>query len=336
MDKAVFFSTMEQTLCKVYGQPPEAMVKPELEFCPAVIREDNLEENREFLKDVKYGFSTWGMTVLTEEQIRDYFPKLECVFYAAGSVQYFGRPFLNCGIRVFSAWKANGIPVAEFTLAQILLANKGYFQSLKKVKDHPGCFDEAARYCDTFGGNYGKRVGIIGVGVIGRYLIGLLKNFCLEVVVFDPFLSDEDAASLGVKKCSLEEIFSTCSVISNHLANNEQTKGMLCGRLFDLMADNATFINTGRGAQVVEADLIRALKEHPNRTALLDVTDPEPSLPDSPFYTMDNVFITPHRAGSVEDEVRRMAEFMVEDYRRVLRGEPSPNEVTLEMLKTMA
>ncbi|MFQ9799880.1 MAG: NAD(P)-dependent oxidoreductase [Clostridia bacterium] len=174
------------------------------------------------------------------------------------------------------------------------------------------------------------------MGVIGRYLIGLLRNFCLETVVFDPFLSDEDATSLGVKKCSLEEIFSTCSVISNHLANNEQTKGMLNGRLFDLMADNATFINTGRGAQVVEADLIRALQEHPNRTALLDVTDPEPALPDSPFYTMDNVFLTPHRAGSVEDEVRRMAEFMVEDYQRVLRGEPSPDEVTLDMLKTMA
>ena len=336
MDKAVFFSTAEPTLRKVFGDPPEAIVKPELAFCPAVIRKENLDENRAFLKDVTYGFSTWGMVDLTEDQIREYFPNLKYLFYAAGSVQQFARPFLNCGIRLFSAWKANGIPVAEFTLAQILLANKGYFQSLKKMKDHPGQYEEAARYCATFGGNYGRRVGIIGAGVIGRYLIGLLKNFHLEIAVYDPFLSEEDAAALGVRTCSLEEIFGACSVISNHLANNAQTKGMLNGRLFDLMADNATFINTGRGAQVVEADLIQALREHPNRTALLDVTDPEPALPDNPFFAMDNVFLTPHRAGSVEDEVRRMAEFMVEDYNRVLNGEPSPNEVTLAMLKTMA
>ena len=71
-------------------------------------------------------FSTWGMPALAEEEIARFFPKLKAVFYAAGTVQGFARPFLNRGIRIFSAWGASAVPVAEFTVSQILLANKGF------------------------------------------------------------------------------------------------------------------------------------------------------------------------------------------------------------------
>ena len=64
---------------------------------------------------------------LTEEQIAEYLPSLKAVFYAAGSVQAFARPFLNRGIQVFSAWAANAVPVAEYTVAQIILAGKGFY-----------------------------------------------------------------------------------------------------------------------------------------------------------------------------------------------------------------
>jgi len=102
------------------------------------------------------------------------------------------------------------------------------------------------------------------------------------------------------------------------------------------MKKNATFINTGRGAQVVEKDLISALKEEPDRTAVLDVTFPEPPMPDSPFYTMKNVFLTPHIAGSAGDECMRMGDYMVDEANRYLKGEPFKYEVTLKMLETMA
>lgn len=77
--------------------------------------------------DVDIIFSTWGMPEFTEDEIKLCFPSLKCVFYGAGTVQSFARPFLNCGVKVFSAWAANAVPVAEFTVAQIILANKGYF-----------------------------------------------------------------------------------------------------------------------------------------------------------------------------------------------------------------
>ena len=172
--------------------------------------------------------------------------------------------------------------------------------------------------------------------MIGKLVINMLKSYNLEVLVFDPFLPDEKAAALGVKKVGLETLFKECQVVSNHLANNEQTKGMLDGRLFETMLTNATFINTGRGAQVVEADLIKVLKARPDLTALLDVTLPEPPESDSEFYTLPNCILTPHIAGSSGNEVRRMGEYMKEEYEKLIQNRPCRYEVTLEMLKTMA
>ena len=131
-------------------------------------------------------------------------------------------------------------------------------------------------------------------------------------------------------------MFEKCQTVTNHTANNEQTKGMLNYSLFSRMKNNATFINTGRGAQVVEADLVRALTEQPERTAILDVTFPEPVEKGHPFYEMDNVFLTPHLAGSAADEIARMGLYMAKSYEQVNAGEPADWEVSLKMLETMA
>jgi phosphoglycerate dehydrogenase-like enzyme len=283
----------------------------------------------------EYLFSTWGMPTLTVEQIQTLLPQLKAVFYAAGSVQYFARPYLTAGVKIFSAWAANAIPVSEFVLAQILLAGKGYFQMDGRYRRQG--IEAVRAYSAHFLGNYQSRVGLLGAGMIGRRVIQLLKPFDLNVLVYDPFLSEEDAAALGVQKASLEEIFESCFVISNHLANNAQTQGMLDYRLFSRMGDYATFINTGRGAQLVEADLIRAMKEQPGRTALLDVTDPhEPLAPDSPLWQCENIFISPHQAGSLHREIYRMGEWMQQAYEGLLAGADSPYEVTLPMLERMA
>jgi phosphoglycerate dehydrogenase-like enzyme len=148
--------------------------------------------------------------------------------------------------------------------------------------------------------------------------------------------SHEKALLLGAKKVSLEELFAECQVISNHVANLPETVGMFSYDLFKLMKDNAVFINTGRGAQVVEEDLIKALREKPQRTSILDVTDPEPPLENSELYTLSNVILTPHIAGSFGNELVRMAEYMLDEYKALKNGEKNKYEVTLEMLKTMA
>ena len=102
------------------------------------------------------------------------------------------------------------------------------------------------------------------------------------------------------------------------------------------MKKNATFINTGRGAQIVEADLVRAMREESGRTAVLDVTIDEPPHCESELYALENIFLTPHIAGSAGDEVARMGEYMLEEYRRYISGEQTLYEVTEKMLATMA
>jgi phosphoglycerate dehydrogenase-like enzyme len=317
MSNAIFLTCEPGHIANVYATAPQHM------------RDLPLLSQPETMPQVEFIFSTWGMPSMSDEQVRTYFPNLKAVFYAAGSVQHFARPMLNCGVRVFSAWAANAVPVAEVCLAQILLANKGFYQSAamqKQQQRHP-----ARAYTDAQPGNFGASVGLIGCGMIGSRTAQLLQNFDLHVLAYDPY-TDID----GVEKCSLQELFSRSNTISNHLPDNEKTRCMLDYDLFKRMLPNATFINTGRGAQVIEADLIRALQEEPARTAVLDVTNPEPPASNSALYTLPNVVLSPHIAGSTGREVARMGNYMVTAYQSVLAGEPTPHEVTLAMLENMA
>lgn len=295
-----------------------------------------LAQPREF-QDTKYIFTTWGMPKFTVEEIKTCFPALEAVFYGAGTVKMFAEPFMDAGVKIFSAWGANAIPVAEYTVAQIVLANKGFYLSCRRDRSAES-LKTLRGYSMSMAGNYGAKVGVIGAGMIGKLVIQGLKAYELKVLVYDPFLPEEKAKELGVEKVSLEEMFATCQTITNHVANLPETVGMLNYGLFSKMLPTATFINTGRGAQVVEADLIRALKEEPNRVAVLDVTDPEPPAEDSELYTLENVFLTPHIAGSLMlgDEVARMGKYMLEEYRKYVKGQPCLYEVRREMLATMA
>lgn len=335
MKKAVFIGQAHQ-IDYVYSDGVKSKLFEKLDFSTThVITKRELDEYREILVGTDYIFSTWGMPRFTREEIREYLPNIKAVFYAAGTVQGFAREFLEEGAAVFSAWAANGVPVAEYTFAQIILASKGFFRRLHRQS--AGSAWDNKNPSVSFPGNYDIKVGIIGAGVIGKMVIERLHTLDnVEVLVFDPFLPDEKAAELGVKKTDLDEIFAECDVISNHLANNAQTVGMLNGRLFDMMKPHAVFINTGRGAQVVESEMIAALEAVPTRAAVLDVTDPEPPRPDSPLYTLDNVFLTPHIAGSLGNEVHRMAEYMYEEFLSFDANKPTRYSVTVEMLKTMA
>lgn len=332
--KSIFLSNQPANIKNVFSADTIKLLTKKAGLTERIFTGDDLAENKEAFGEVEYIFSTWGMPILSEEEIKEYFPSLKCVFYAAGSVQSFAKPFLSCGVKVFSASSANAVPVAEYTVAQIILASKGFFaiSNIKNIKEHKKAYKKSK----TFRGNFGEKVGIIGAGMIGSLVIEMLKAYNLKVMVFDPFLSDERAKALGVEKCDLETLFKECYVVSNHLANNEQTKGMLNYSFFSEMRENSTFLNTGRGAQVVEADLVKVLTNRPDITAVLDVTDPEPPVRGHKFYKLQNCILTPHIAGSNGDEVCRMSEYMVKAFFEYCEGVPCKYEVTKEMLKTMA
>lgn len=325
----------ESSIKRVYSAPIiQALEKEAGLNSKVIIDSDNIAEFKSLTKEAEYLFSTWGMPKMTEQQIADCFPNLKALFYAAGSVQTFARPFLERGVRVFSAWGANAVPVAEYTVSQILLANKGFFAATAIGSRED--FAKAMQFASAFPGNYDCKVGIIGAGMIGKLVIQMLQSHNLEIMVYDPFLSDEKAMQMGVIKCPLDVLFSECQTISNHLANNSETVGMLNYELFSKMMDCSTFINTGRGAQVIEDDLVKILTEKPGITAILDVTYPEPPDDGHAFYKLPNVILTPHIAGSTGHEIIRMAEYMLDEFRILQADKPVRFEVTLKMLETMA
>lgn len=332
--RSIFVCNDPQSVKKVYGEDALDILRNEAGLEENVWTGNGIRENPEAFQNVDFIFSTWGMPAFTEEDIKAIFPKLQCVFYGAGTVQAFARPFLNRGVKVFSAWAANAVPVAEYTLAQILLANKGYFYTSQRSS--VGRAEESYRLKKHILGNYDVTVGFIGVGQISRLVIKMLKNFNVRIKVCSRSLTAEGAAELGVENCSLEEIFSTCQVVSNHLANNSTTVGTIKGRHFASMPPYATFLNTGRGAQVVEEELVQVLRDRPDLTAVLDVTYPEPPVEGHPFYELPNCVITPHIAGSIGNEVHRMALYMAEEFRRYTAGQPTRYEVSMKMLETMA
>lgn len=318
----------------VYSQEVWAELKNKAGLDAVVYTKEDVLSNPSSFKDVDYIFSTWGMPQMTEEEIRTLLPNVQCLFYAAGSVQYFARPFLNCGIKVFSAWAANAVPVAEYTVAQIILANTGYFHASTLMRS--GHTEMAQAMHSEFPGNYDVSVGIIGVGMIGKKVIELLKNYRINVMAYSPSLTEEKADVLGVKRSTIEEIFANCQVISNHLANLPATVGILNKAHFSSMRPYATFINTGRGAQVVEDDLVNVLRERSDLFAVLDVTFPEPPVEGHAFYSLPNCILTPHIAGSLGNEVHRMAEYMLTEFKHHIHGEPYSYEVTLQLLEHMA
>jgi phosphoglycerate dehydrogenase-like enzyme len=272
----------------------------------------------------------WGM-VKCDANFLSQAPRLKAIFYAGGSVRGIVTDALwNRGIRLSSTNQELGAGVAEFALGQILL-------SMKSVWRHQLAVRRARTYERVyFPGIYGSTVGLISVGTIARHLVKLLQPFHLNLIAYDPFLSGEQARVLGITLCSLDEVMAKSDVISLHTPLLPETQGMMRGRHFELMRPGTTFINTARGGVINQAEFIDVFSRRTDLFALLDVTWPEPPPCDSPIYDLPNVLITPHIAGALGRECRRLGQMAVDECRRFLHGEPLIGEVTREMMDRIA
>ncbi len=244
-------------------------------------------------------------------------PRLEMFAYAAGTVKWQVTDSLwDRNVLVTSAAAANAVPVAEFAVAAILLANKGFIW-LSAAERDPGLtvpIDPNAM------GNSGRKVGLVGASHVGRLTFDLLRRHDLDVAFADPYLSDSEAAAMGVAHMELDDLCEWCDVLSLHAPDIESTKGMIGERQLGLLADGTPIINTARGAlidsEALEAELVAGRLQ-----AMLDVTVPEPLPGDSVLRTLPNVILTPHIAGAVGAETDRLADLAVDEVRRFAAGE---------------
>jgi phosphoglycerate dehydrogenase-like enzyme len=283
------------------------------------------------LQEADVIFSTWGMPTLNADFLAGA-PALKAVFYAAGTV----KPFVtdaswDRGIVVSSAWVANGVPVAEYSVAAIVLSLKRFWHFSRLTRSENILSGDI-----PVPGAFRTKVGLVSLGAIGRATARLLRPYDVTLLAYDPFLSGEQVDGLNIRLVSLEEIFRECDVVSLHSPWISETEGMITGKLIASMKNGATLINTSRGAVVNEGEMIAVLSSRPDLSAVLDVTYPEPPPMDSPLRSLPNVILTPHIAGSIQGECARMSSWMAAELRRYVFREPLHYAVTREMADRMA
>lgn len=264
-------------------------------------------------------FTCWGATPLTPDVLARA-PRLRAVVHAAGSVKHHVTDACwERGIAVASAAAANALPVAEYTLAAILFSGKHVLRSARRYADLRAPHDWHEELAAA--GNYRRTVGIVGASRIGRRVIELLRPFDVQVLLYDPYVTAGEAGELGVVAVSLDELCARAGVVSVHAPQLPGTRHLIGAAQLARMADGATLINTSRGSLVDEAALLPHLTSG-RLHAVLDVTEPELPPPGSPLYALPNVLLTPHIAGSLGNELHRLADRALDELERYARGVP--------------
>ena len=255
-------------------------------------------------------------------------PALRAVIHAAGTVKnHVTRACFERGIRVASAAAANAVPVAEYTVAAVLLAGKRLFRLQRRYRELRSFRLWSEEVPDP--SNYRKVVGVVGASRVGRLALERLRPFDLLLLLHDPTLDPASARELGAEPVELDELLRRADVVTLHAPALPETRHLLDARRLALLRDGAVLVNTARGSLVEPTALLRELVSG-RIDAVLDVTEPEVLPPDSPLYELPNVFLTPHVAGALGSERARLVELALDETARFVRGEPLQHEVRLE------
>ncbi len=287
----------------------------------------------ELLREARVAITGWG-TPLLDAELLAAAPKLGLIAHSAGSVKaVINEAVYDRGIRVTTAAGANAVPVAQFTVAMMIMLLKQVPWLMQDYRQGSGKGANprmaAVRELQDIS------VGIVAASRIGRRVIELLKGYSgIDIRLYDPFITPEAARAMGVTLSTLDDVF-RCEVVSIHAPNIPETRKMISARLLGLLPDHAVLINTSRGALIDEQALVAEVRKRPLYVAL-DVTDPEPPAPDSPLRTEPNILLTPHIAGAMKQARRDMGALAIDETLRFLADQPLQAEVTRAMLPTQA
>jgi phosphoglycerate dehydrogenase-like enzyme len=282
------------------------------------------------LKEATVAITCWGSPQFNA-QLLDNAPNLKLIAHSAGSI----RPVVtdavyDRGIQITTAAAANAAPVAETTVAMMIVMLKRIPWMISARGDRK-IIDAVAPIREL----RDLSVGIIGASRVGREVIRLLQGYPrLRIKVFDPFMTDAEARNLRIERATLEDVC-RCEVVSVHAPSLPQTHHMLNAKTLALLPDHAVLINTSRGSLIDEPALVNEVRKRP-LYVYLDVTDPEPPAEDSPLRQQPNIIITPHIAGAMNQARQDMGRLAIDETLRFLRGEPLEQSITRQMLPSQA
>lgn len=269
----------------------------------------------------------WSTPKLTCDLL-DACKSLKLVVHCAGTVRHLVDPsFFDRNIRLVNSADANAVPVAEFLLSWILRWNKKL--PLFENKYRAGHFIEKKVSAEfDLLGNRGKTIGVVSASRVGRRLIGLLKHFELDVLLCDPFCTNEQTLAIGARKVELPELMSASDIVSICAPLLPETENLIGATQLAHMKDGALLINTSRG-KLVDHDALLSELVSGRLNAVLDVTEPEPLPPGSPFFSLPNAYLTPHVAGSMGLEIHRMTDSALSEIELFLSSGNLRHSITL-------
>lgn len=293
------------------------------------------EQAQRLLEGASAVLTGWG-TPAFEPTLRARHAKLSLIAHSAGSIRKLvPERLFDDGIRVTHAASMIAASVAEFVVAEALLAMRGIHRLHDGLRGGGTWLDVRDAVPQRLLGS--RTVGIVGGGYVGRNVMRLLAPFGCRVLVADPYMDEATADQLGVTRVDLDALLAESDVVSLHVPYLPETHGMIGKRELGLLRSGALFINTARAALVDEAALLKEI-ESGRIEAALDVFEAEPLPAQSPFRdaALRNVIISPHAAGHTEEGHLNQGRAMVEEIGRHLRGEPLRHEVSKAMLASMA
>ena len=246
------------------------------------------------------------------------------------NLKYIGVLATGYNVVDIDAAKARGIVVANIPAYSTNSVAQMVFAHVLNITQHVGHYaDENAKgrwssnadfcYWDT---NLveldGKKMGIVGLGNIGKATARIALAFGMEVLAYTS--KEQKDLPLGVKKVTLDELFAESDVLSLHCPLTPDTKEMVNANRLRMMKPNAILINTGRGPLVNEQDLADALNEGRIAGAGLDVLSVEPALANNPLLSAKNCFITPHIAWATKEARTRLMDIAVNNLKSYQEG----------------
>ncbi|GAA4848764.1 hydroxyacid dehydrogenase [Luteimicrobium xylanilyticum] len=294
---------------------------------PELVRRDPA---RSGVGEVDVLLTGWGSPRIGEAVLAAA-PRLRAVVHAAGSVKWLVSDDALSRLTVSSAGSVNAVPVAQYTASVIQLATKRAFRLAARYR--AGQHLDYSTNPDS--GSVDRVIGIVGASRIGRLVIEALVPTGNRVVVADPYLPAAEARAMGVELVGLEELFDRSDVVSVHAPLLADTVHMIDASLLSRLRDGAVLVNTARG-RLVDTDALVEECATGRIDAVLDVTDPEPLPSDHPLLALENVFVTPHIAGSSGTELRLLGDFAVDEIERLARGEELVGAVVATRLEVSA
>ena len=293
------------------------------------LREDS-PELRGLIANADVLVTTWHSPFLTREMFGE--ARVKLIAHCGGEVKSRVAEEIFEFVTVTNAADPMARGVAEMALALTLSLVRRIPEYATEMRDGVTRTNEYVSEGERL---FGRRVGIVGFGRIGRAVAKLFTPFGVEILVSDPYAQPDELAAFGATLVQIDELVSSCSVVILCAALTLETRGMFDARRLSLLRDGSYLINVARGGLIDVEALLHELRKG-RITAALDVTDPLEPLPaDHELRKLPNVTLTPHIAAGGIEMRREMGAVAVEEVVRFANGQAPLNRVTSEMLATM-